>query len=943
MKTLFADIETYSDVDLSVSGTDRYVEGEDFNILLFAYSEDGGPVQIIDLASGERIPNYIIEALADDSVTKWAHNARFERICLSRYLDKDLDPESWRCSMVACAYLGLPFSLDAAAQVVGAEVQKMSEGKALIRYFSRPPRHYPHDDPERWALFKEYCKRDVETEIAILDKIKKHPVPDSEWENYVLDQRINDRGIRIDEQLVAQALIADEQSHHILNEELKRLTGLANPNSPAQIKEWLAQHGVQTESIDKRFVKEILPYADDEVKRVLELRQELAKASVRKYDAMQNVVCSDGRARGLFQFYGAAKTGRFSGRLIMLHNLPQNHMPNLDDLRAMLKDGDVNALAIHSKSIPTALSELIRTAFIPAPDRKFIAVDFSSIERVVLAWLAGEEWVLQAYDAKRDLYAATASQMFNVPIESVTKGSELRQRGKVGDLACIAKGEFVLTNTGPIPIEEVTPEHTLWDGESWVTHEGVVFMGYKEVIEYDELCATTDHLVWIEGKPEPVQFGLAAACGARLIQTGDGGNPIRLGRSHQPGKTMECYMEPLFSSDTMHTMRQYPVDESEQPPAGAFPRMPALLPTKADSQMAGQTADCCQTALCESARPTIPQLRGTRYRMAVCVRNSSRLMGFGELSEFIEESGDRSNRHQRTLRAWQYPVCNAERESEQPSRNCDYKMGSEVLAICVQRRNEETIKRYDTRRYNKGCGNSSIRETEKLARHLGKAPVYDIRNAGRHHRFTVSGKLVHNCGYGGGTNALIKMGALDMGLKPDELQGIVDKWRAANPHIVRLWKDVDKAAKHTIRTKSFYDLGLLNFDYRGGMLTIRLPSGRRLFFIRPRVEKNNYGYEQITYDGEGPQHKWCRLETYGARLVENCIQGIARDVLCDAMQRLERTGLSIVLHCHDEVVVEASPKVSVDAVSKLMTRSPDWAKDLKLRAEGFESLWYKKG
>jgi DNA polymerase len=436
MKTLLLDIETYSEADLAKCGVDRYCEGEGFALLLFAYSVDYGPVEIIDVASGEKIPADVIAALSDDNVTKTAHNARFERICLSRYLGTYLDPKSWRCSMVACAYLGLPFSLEAAARISGAESQKMDEGRALIRCFSKPPRHYPWDDPVKWETFKEYCVRDVETEMAILDRIKKHPVPEVEWENYVIDQRINDRGIMIDRELVANALVADATSSAALTEELKTLTGLQNPNSPAQIKGWLSRNGVQTDSIDKRVVKEMITYADEKVKQVLGLRQELAKSSVSKYKRMEQVVCEDNRMRGLFQFYGASRTGRSAGRLVNGQNLPSSHLLDLDELRTLLKDGDYSQFAGKCESVPTALSELIRTAFIPAPGCKFICVDFSSIERVVLAWLAGEDWVLQAYAAKKDLYAATASQMFHVPIEQIAKGSEFRQKGKIGDLSC---------------------------------------------------------------------------------------------------------------------------------------------------------------------------------------------------------------------------------------------------------------------------------------------------------------------------------------------------------------------------------------------------------------------------------------------------------------------------------------------------------------------------
>ena len=461
--TLSLDVETFSDVDLKKCGVYKYAESSDFEILLFGVSVDGGEVTVYDLASGDTVPEEIIRALADDSVIKWAYNASFERVCLSVWLRRNypqyfssysieedtvrnyLDPSSWRCSLVWGAYMGLPLSLEGIGKVLKLENQKMAEGKALIRYFCVPckptkanggrMRNLPEHDPVKWSTFIAYNKRDVETEMAIQQKLSKFPVPNFLWAEYHLDQEINDRGIQLDMVLVEQAIAIDERSREELSAKMQQLTALENPNSVHQMKEWLTKHGLEVDSLDKKAVKELLKTAPPELAEVLELRRQLAKSSVKKYQAMQNAVCADGRARGMFQFYGANRSGRWAGRLIQLQNLPQNHMAHLEDARSLVRSGDYALLSALYDSVPEVLSELIRTAFVPRDGYKFIVSDFSAIEARVLSFLAGESWRLKVFAENGDIYCASASAMFHVPVEKHGQNAHLRQKGKIAELA----------------------------------------------------------------------------------------------------------------------------------------------------------------------------------------------------------------------------------------------------------------------------------------------------------------------------------------------------------------------------------------------------------------------------------------------------------------------------------------------------------------------------
>ena len=783
MKTISIDIETYSDVNLAKCGVYKYAESPDFEILLFGYAVDGGPVQVIDLAQGETIPEEILDALTDDTVTKWAFNANFERVCLSRYLTalgrsldpfhdqhplstecaRFLNPAGWKCSMVWSAYMGLPLSLEGVGAVLNLDNQKMKEGRDLIRYFCVPcketktnggrTRNLPRHAPEKWNLFKSYNKRDVEVEMAIQERLQKFPVPDPVWEEYHQDQEINDRGIAIDLELARQAVAMDAKSRESLMGALKEKTGLENPNSVLQMLGWLEAHGLKTDSLGKKNVLELLKTAQEPLRSVLQLRQKLAKSSVKKYQTMEMTACQDSRARGMFQFYGANRTGRYAGRHIQMQNLVRNTIPDLSEARELVRQGNYEALELLYDSVPDVLSQLIRTAFVPRGGMKFVVSDFSAIEARVISWMAGEKWKSAAFAAGKDIYCSTASQMFGVPVVKHGVNGELRQKGKIAELACIAEGQLVLTDHGLIPIEKVTTDDRVWDGENWVHHDGVVYRGEREVMRYEGLLATPEHLVYVEEKEEPVLFQAAAENGYHLRRL-------------------------------------------------------------------------CSTIVIRYGNP--------------------------------------------------------------PAR----------------------------------------------------ARVYDILNAGPHHRFTVSNCLVHNCGYGGSVGALKAMGALDMGIPEEELGSLVQSWRSANPHIVDFWWQVDGAVKTAIKKRISVKVNNLQFFCKSGMLFIELPSGRRLSYVKPRIGENKFGGESVTYEGIGATKKWERLESYGPKFVENIVQGTARDILCYAMQTLRCC--AIVGHVHDELIIECSKEVSVDAICEQMSRTPPWAEGLVLRADGYECAFYQK-
>ena len=641
---LSADIECFSDVDLIKCGVYAYADSPAFEILLFAYSFDGGETQIIDLAQGEKLPAEVEDAIFDVSVTKTAYNANFERTCLSKHFGRYIPPESWHCSAVQAAMLALPRSLEDVGRVLGLDEQKMKEGKELIRYFCIPckptkanggrMRNLPCHAPEKWELFKTYCKRDVDVEKSIRRKLHNFPIPESEMELYRLDQRINDRGVLVDMKLVRNAVSCERLHKEVVTKRAYELTGLENPNSVAQLKGWLGDMGMEAESLSKKAVSEMIAETDGEVEELLRLRLLMAKTSVKKYEAMERSVCSDGRVHGLLQFYGANRTGRFAGRLVQIQNLPQNHLPDLELARDLVKQGRFEDVEMLYDSTPNVLSELIRTAFIPKPGCRFVVADFSAIEARVMGWLSGEEWVLDVFRGDGKLYEMTASRMFGIPMAEIGKGSPERAKGKVASLACQ---------------------------------------------------------------------------------------------------------------------------------------------------------------------------------------------------------------------------------------------------------------------------------------------------------------------YGGSTGALVSMGALDMGLTEDELPPLVAAWRKANPHMVQFWWDVDAAAIKAVTEKQKTKVGKIIFEYKSGILFITLPSGRKLSYVKPRMAVNKFGRDGLTYEGISENKKWSRIETYGPKLVENIVQGTARDLLAEAMLRVEKKGYPIVMHCHDEIIAEVPEGIgSVEEMCEIMAVQPKWAEGLPLRADGYQCSFYQK-
>lgn len=951
MKRLSIDLETYSSVDLGKSGVYKYAESEDFEILLFAYSIDDGEVKVVDLASGEIIPEEILSALSDESIEKWAFNANFERVCLSRFLGKRLKPQGWYCTMIWSAYLGLPLSLEKVGEVLKLDKQKMNEGKALIRYFSIPckptktngmrTRNLPYHDLEKWSTFMEYNKRDVETEMAIKKKLSAFPIPHSEWENYWIDQNINDRGILIDEVLVDSAIKFDEILREENMDRAIELTGLENPNSPLQLKEWLNKKGLEIDSLAKKDVESALKNAEGDIKEVLELRQELSKSSVRKYDAMKNVKGKDNRARGLIQFYGANRTGRYSGRLIQVQNLRRNNLKDLDLARSLVKNRDYETMEILYESPSDILSQLIRTAFIAKEGTRFIISDFSAIEARVLAWLAGEQWVLDAFENGEDIYCRTASRMFGVPVEKHGVNGYLRQKGKIATLACIAEGELVLTDKGLVPIEKLTKAHKLWDGENWVSHDGVIYKGIGEVIEYDGLRATKDHIVWIEGQEKPIQFGEAATSGAHLLQSGDGRRAIWVGEDYKSRKKMGEKLEFLLCPHKMSRLWKHSMARQGKFNNRKVKRMSSLLPAKTNSTMVGQKANSSKAKVYQPKRSRVQKLWRKRNKIQVSINSRGRSLFNRKIWIAKKRTRNRQNRQQWALRKRQLKICDSYRECFEQEKYCINRISSKILTLCTKCCYKKTFKRIKQRRNYRRRRISCIREKKKLERYRGKTRLYDIRNAGKNNRFTVSGKLVHNCGYQGALGALKAMGGIEMGLSEDELQSIVDSWREANPNIVSLWWDIDSVVKRVVKTRTKEKYKSLVISYEKGILFIELPSKRRLAYPKTKIGMNRFGGESIVYEGIVVGNKWDKIESYGGKFVENIVQAIARDILAEAMMRIENEGFNIVMHIHDEVVIE-SDSSSIEEVNQIMSVVPEWAPGLILDADGFESEFYKK-
>ena len=902
MRQVSVDFETYSDVDIKKAGLYKYTESPAFDILLVAYAIDDEPVQILDLAQGDDPEPFLSLAFARD-VSLHSYNAAFEHAALNRYLRRwelvEIPLSRWRCTMAHGLYLGYPAGLAAIGEAMGLpqDKRKLGIGQALIRKFcvpqkgakARPGTHriMPDEEPEKWELFKTYCKQDVETEREIGRRLSRWPMPEREQELWEITTEANMEGVGVDMDLVAGALAMGAEEQAALEAEAKELSGLDNPKSVQQLLKWLntemeTDEETEVKDLRKATVADMLAAGvpSDKASRMLELRQLMSKTSTKKFDALEAAVCADGRVRGMMFYYGAARTGRWAGRIVQPQNLPQNHLDSLAFARERVKAVDTEMVKICWGSVPDTLSQLIRTAFVPRPGKLYAVADYSAIEARVVAWLAGEEWVLDAFRAGKDIYCETASQMFGVPVEKHGANAELRQKGKVATLACIAEGQLVLTSRGLVPIEQVRAKDMLWDGESWVHHDGVIYKGEREVITYDGLTATEDHLVWVEGQPEPVRFGLAATSGARLIRSGAGGQAIRLGENHQLREAMERDIQPLPCADPMPGMQGNTVDESEQSPAGHLQRLPGVLPAEADPEMAEQAADCSKAAVRKSGGSELSPLRCPRGPIRLPERDGCGAVPDRALRRPGQGDGAGQDRQQRQLCSGEHPTGNPEGERREPGGNSPQPIRPAALAIRGDCSPEEAGSRGDPGADHPGRDAGGGREAEVLAADKRTARLYDLRNAGRHHRFTVSGRLVHNCGYGGGEGALVAMGALKMGIPEEHLTEIKNRWREANPNIVKLWRKMEAAAIRTVETgettaPTKYTIIRRETDATSNQdfLTIEFPVGRKIFYAHPYTapaknfpDRRSLHYYSISQASK----KWGVTDTFSGKIVENC-------------------------------------------------------------------------
>lgn len=956
MKTLSIDIETYSETDLPSCGVAKYVEDPAFEILLFGYSVDYGPVNVIDLVNGEEIPDEIMQALHDPDVEKTAYNAPFERTCLGKVYGY-MEPEQWDDTMVLASECGLPLGLKAVGEALGLgeDKAKMKVGSDLIRKFCqprKPTKSNPktclgkEDAPEDWSTFIEYNRRDVEVENTIRKMLLKWRPDKSEHDLWVLDQHINDKGMGVDKVLAAHAIEIGEAYRERLLDKAQEISGLQNPNSTEQIKTWLReQEGVTVTSLNKKVIADVVAgLSDEKCKEFMALRTEFSKSSTKKYDAILRSAAADEKIHGCFQFAGAGRTGRWAGRLVQLQNLPQNHMDDLDAARQLVRAGDAEGLELIYPDVQGTLSELIRTALIPEPEQKFVVADFAAIEARVIAWIAGEEWRQKVFAEGGDIYCMSAEQMFHVPVVKHGVNGHLRQKGKIAELACIAKGQLVLTDVGLVPIEDVTTDMRVWDGESWVSHDGVVSRGVKEVISYDGLKATEDHLVWVEGKSWPIPFGDAAKSGARIVQTGDGRRAIRLGRDYRANQVVEREDEPLLGADAMLELWQRAVVRTRLSSERKEPGVPGVFKTQKSTNLAVQKNECGKATLRESLKHHVPGVWGAGY--SVLFRQRERCLPLHDVSwPNGQKQRNRSDRYEWKLRAGKSSLGHPFRELLQSAQERLEQMGSAVLALYENRCTEEAVSRGNQRADHRGCEENCSEQREELAGNRRAVEVYDIRNAGRHHRFTVSGKLVHNCGYGGGVGALKAFGADKLGMSDEEMAETVDKWRDASPHITALWRSLEQAAIRCVRRQrsTLSTVGGIRFDFEDGVLWMVLPSGRRIAYWGAEYGENKWGNVGLTYMGTDQKtKKWSRLETWGGKLTENLVQATARDCLKEAMLRLAAAGYDIRGHVHDEVIITCPVDTKVETVSSIMGANIDWAPGLLLRADGYECEYYRK-
>lgn len=972
-RELAIDVESFSSVDLKDCGAYKYAASPDFEILLIAYKfSDEDDVKSIDcreeLIEGVDLPfthPEFYEALIDPGVIKTAYNANFERTCFAAWLQEEMPATQWLDTMVLAASLGLPRSLAAVGDALGLgeDEAKLRTGKALINYFCKPcrptkvnggrTRNYPGDAPEKWEQFKTYNVQDVVTEQAILQRLKQWRPDASENALWALDQKINDRGVRLDIPMAEVVVEHDTELRDRLKQRAVVVSGLDNPNSLQQLTGWLDSYGIHVDSLAKDTVARLLSQElPAPVREVLTIRQSLGKTSVKKYQAMLNVAGTDGYARGTLMFYGG-HTGRFSGRILQPQNLSRNEMPDdeLDLARELVKDNDFEMIEMlwGIGSTSHILSQLVRTAFIPSDGCRFVVSDFSAIEARVIAWLAHEQWRLDVFNEGGDIYCASASQMFGVPVEKNGANGHMRKQGKIAELACIAEGSLVLTDRGEVPIEQVTTEMKVWDGAEWVSHEGVVYRGQKEVITYEGLTGTPDHVVFVEGSPKPVHLGEAAKSGAHLLRPQINRKAVRSRQNHRRREKMELSAKPLLRPYGMRDMRKNRMAELQQPSNRSLKRVSDLFTATADTSLVRSSFDGSKATLRKPERSWVSQLwcSWNPFRISICLRS------WPLLDQYVWPSrpgnGNRQDRQQRELRTWEPAFCNAQGELREPPNNDSDRIRPEVLALCGEHRSPETGSGKDSRRDHRGSRTCGQRKTEELADHKRTTRVYDIRNAGPRHRYTVQGYLVHNCGYGG------SIGAIDNfdrnGDIPEEMRPkLIKDWRAASPHIVQLWSDLEKAAIRCVRTRMPVELpqyyGIrFRFERAHGynVLFIDLPNGRPIAYWDPKIKTNKFDKSALSFMHVATG-KWVRGDTFGGRLTENIIQAIARDCLAEKMKTLDEFGYDIAFHVHDEVILDVPTEDTGAAalVDQIMGEPISWAPGLPLKGGTYECNYYRK-
>lgn len=969
MKTLSIDLETFSDVDLAKCGVYKYCESPNFEILLFGYSVDGGDVQVVDLASGETLPQPIIDALTDDTVIKWAYNAQFERVCLSRYLvdlgvslDPFLDnlststeltrflpPSSWRCSMVWAAYMWLPQSLEGVGAVLGLEKQKLTEGKDLIRYFCVPckptkanggrTRNLPEHDMEKWKRFKAYNLRDVETEMQIQKKLSKFPVPDFVWEEYAHDQEINDTGIGVDMDMVTQAIALDARAKTELTTAMKELTELDNPNSVQQMKQWLAENGLETDSLDKKAVAGLLKTAPKPLKTVLTLRQQLAKSSVKKYTAMENAVCLDSRARGMFRFYGANRTGRFSGKIIQLQNLPQNHIPDLEQARELVKAGAFEALSMLYEDVPDTLSQLIRTAFVPQNGRKFIVADFSAIEARVIAWLAGEEWRLKVFEEGGDIYCASASQMFHVPVVKHGVNDHLRQKGKIAELALGYGGSVgALKAMGALEMglseDELKPLVDSWREANpnivrlwWDVDRAV-----KESIR--QRVTTETHGLKFQHKRGMLFITLPSERRLAYVKP-------RIGENVFGGESV-TYMG-IGGAKKWERLESYgPKFVENCVAAGTLvitQRGLITIEGITDTDLLWDGYEWCHhDGLIAKGRQTVVKVNGiyltpehqilTEKGWMECAKSG----GFNWAAFSLPDGFDPCREH----KTWQSPMVVPVRLRKAESYPCQkpYIKDKPCQVVWVYAR-AANLRGINTARHESSSRIRCVALHEAEMRGSETSCLSQLRQSGNHGLQGMERKLRGVLeGYGTDISARA-------GLRPNRQQrGISPRKLSVGHSENQREEQTDKSCdRYPIRQDDSICAGRTDGHRRNNT---HIPSGSQL---ADRITVHGTGFQKPpVYDIRncGPRHRFAVWdeEFEKVRIVSNCVQAISRDILCYAMQTLRHC--SIVAHVHDEIIIEADRRMSLEAVCEQMGRTPPWAEGLLLRADGYECDFYRK-